>query len=51
MSAPNAATISDYANRGAAEAFAEAFGVIQRQRQGLWPDVVQEFARILGGEP
>jgi hypothetical protein len=46
-----ASTISDYAARGSTESFAEAFGVIQWQEEGLWPDVVKDFARILRGEP
>jgi hypothetical protein len=44
-----ASSISRYARKGTADAFAEAFSVIQWQDKGLWPGVVLQFAQSLRG--
>ncbi len=46
-----AAAISQYATSRIADAFAEAFSVLQWQEEGSRADVVERFSRILRGEP
>ncbi len=46
-----AAAICQYARRGIPDAFAEAFSVIQWQKQDLWPELMKRFDQILRGEP
>jgi hypothetical protein len=44
-----ATAISRYARRGVSDAFAEAFSVVQWQRQDFWPELVKRFDQILRG--
>jgi hypothetical protein len=43
--------ISLYAKKGITDAFAVAFSVIQRRPESHWPEIVRQFARILGNKP
>jgi hypothetical protein len=43
--------ISKYSVNGLTEAFAETFSLLQWREKGGWPEIVQQFSRILGGEP